>query len=125
VVWWMLVSAQILGLAVALAAFLPIDGLVFLGLRKAKEGREPFLVNGIYRHLRHPMYTGAMLVLLAMPEQTWNGLHFSLVICLYFIIGSRFEEARMLREHPDYAGYRQRVAAFVPTFRKRSELQDK
>jgi len=29
------------------------------------------------------------------------------------------------RRHVDSAGYRQRVAAFVPTFRKRSELQDK
>jgi len=56
-------------------------------------------------------------MILAMPEQTWNGLHFSLVICAYFIIGSRFEERRMLREHPDYADYRQRVGAFTPKLR--------
>jgi len=112
----LLISLQLLGLIVALAAFQPIDGLVFLGLRKAKASTDPFVERGIYRWLRHPMYAGAMLILLAMPEQTYNGLNFALMICLYFIIGSRFEEARMLVGHPDYAAYRQRVPAFIPRF---------
>ena len=110
----LLIAVQILGLIVALAAFYPIDGLVFLGLRKARQGKEPFIERGIYRHIRHPMYAGAMLILLAMPAQSWNSLHFALVICLYFIIGYRYEEARMLADHPDYAAYRLRVPAFVP-----------
>lgn len=109
---------QLVGLLVVLAAFQPIDSLVFLGLRKSRTGTDPFIVNGIYRRLRHPMYAGAMLILLAMPEQTSNGLHSTLVICVYFIIGSRFEEARMLSEHPDYANYRRHVAAFIPSIRK-------
>jgi len=117
-IWTVLVAVQVLGLTAVLAAFQPIDGLAFLGLRKSKEGNNPFTVNGIYRWLRHPMYTGFMLILLAMPEQTWNGLHFTMVICAYFIIGSRFEEARMLVEHPDYAEYRRRVHAFLPCYCK-------
>jgi len=112
----LLIALQLLGLTVALAAFQPIDGLVLLGLRQATASTDPFVERGIYRWLRHPMYAGAMLILLAMPEQTYNGLNFALVICLYFIIGSRFEEARMLVEHPDYAAYRQRVPAFIPRF---------
>jgi len=118
--WWLLIAIQGLGLMVALAAFYPIDGLVFLGLRKAGEGCEAFIVRGIYRYIRHPMYTGAMLILLAMPVQSWNGLHFTLLICLYFIIGSRFEEARMLANHPDYAAYRKRVPAFIPGLNHRA-----
>jgi len=55
--WWLLIAIQGFGLIVALAAFYPIDGLVFLGLRKAQEGREPLLshlkrqtaLSGIYR----------------------------------------------------------------------------
>ena len=118
-IWMVMVSLQVLGVIVALAAFQPIDGLVFLGLRKANEGTDPFIVSGIYRWLRHPMYVGAMLILLAMPEQTQNGFHFALVICVYFIIGSRFEETRMLREHPDYANYQASVSAFMPWSKKR------
>ncbi|MDQ6996475.1 MAG: NnrU family protein [Mariprofundus sp.] len=112
--WWMLASVQVFGLLVALAAFQPIDGLVFLGLRQSSSVNDPFIERGIYRFLRHPMYAGAMLILLAMPAQTWNGLHFALVICIYFIIGSRYEETRMLAAHPDYAAYRLRVPAFIP-----------
>ncbi|MDQ6954274.1 MAG: NnrU family protein [Mariprofundaceae bacterium] len=115
--WWGLVLLQIIGLVTALAAFLPIDGLVFLGLRKAKHGTDPFVISGIYKYIRHPMYAGVMLMLLAMPEQSWNGLNFSLVLCAYFIIGSRFEESRMLAEHPEYGSYKQRVASFIPCFR--------
>ncbi len=113
--YWLLVAVQILGLIIALAAFYPIDGLVFLGLRKAGQGKEPFVVRGIYRYVRHPMYAGAMLILLAMPAQSWNGLHFTLVICLYFIIGARYEEARMLADHPEYAAYRKTTPAFIPS----------
>ncbi len=110
----LLMSVQAIGLVLLLAAFQPIDGLVFLGLRKAIVGTDPFLERGIYRFLRHPMYSGAMLLVLARPMQTWNGLLFSLLICAYFIIGSRFEERRMLKQHPEYAAYRARVAAFIP-----------
>ncbi len=125
VLQFVLIALQLMGLCVALAAFQPIDALVFLGLRKAPVGTDPFVIGGIYRYLRHPMYAGVMLMLLAMPAQSWNGLNFSLLVCVYFIIGSRFEESRMLRAHPDYAAYRRRIPAFVPTFSKDSELQDK
>ena len=67
------------------------------------------------------MYTGAMLILLAMPQQTWNGLNLALAICTYFIIGARLEERRMLAAHPEYAAYRDTVPAFIPalTFSKK------
>jgi len=64
------------------------------------------------------MYTGAMLVVLMMPEQSMNGLTFALLICVYFLIGSRFEEQRMIHAHPDYKIYQRNVPAFIPCFSK-------
>jgi len=110
----LLLAVQLLGLVIVLAAFQPIDGLVFLGLRAAKETGEAFVERGIYRWLRHPMYAGVILMLLAMPEQSWNGLHLSLAVGAYFMIGLRYEEARMLAAHPEYKDYCKRVAAFIP-----------
>ncbi len=112
--WAALVAVQLTGIMVALAAFQPIDGLVFLGLRHAKAGSDPFIERGIYCRLRHPMYAGAMLILLAMPEQSWNGFQFVLVICVYFLIGARLEERRMIVQHPEYLDYQMRVPAFIP-----------
>jgi len=117
-VWGILLAIQILGGFTALAALQPIDGLAFLGLRTTKQGMDPFVVRGIYHFIRHPMYSGAMLILLAMPVQTSNGLAFTLLICLYFIIGARLEEARMIATHPDYTEYRRRVPAFIPKLKR-------
>jgi len=118
VLWWLLVALQVFGGIIVLAAFQPIDGLVFLGLRKASADTDPFIVRGIYRMIRHPMYAGAMLIVLAMPEQSYNGLIFAVMICVYFIVGSRFEERRMLAAHPDYAAYQAQVSAFIPKLRR-------
>lgn len=111
---YILYATQIVGLMVAMAAFIPIDGAVFLGLKKAEQSNDPFIVQGVFKYVRHPMYAGFMLVLLAKPEQTEVGLHFALAVSLYFIMGSKLEEKRMLAEHPDYADYQRKVGAFIP-----------
>lgn len=46
--------------------------------------------------------------------QTQNSIHFTLVVCAYFIIGARFEERRMMRMHPECRDYRRRVPTFIP-----------
>ncbi len=117
---YILYATQIVGLMLAIAALIPIDGAVFLGLRKAEQSHDPFIVQGVFKYVRHPMYAGLMLFLLAKPEQTEVGLHFALAVSLYFIIGSKLEEKRMLAEHPDYADYQQRVGAFIPKLFSRS-----
>jgi len=75
------------------------------------------VVSGIYNYLRHPMYAGLMLFLLASPEQSYNGLAFTLVVSAYMVYGSKLEEKRLLAEHPDYLQYQQEVPAFVPTLK--------
>jgi len=92
----------------------PIDIRAFLGLKPFSDGREAFIEQGIYRHLRHPMYSSVIIMMFAMPAQTRNSLTLYSLITMYFIIGSRLEERRMLAMHPEYAGYRLRVPAFIP-----------
>jgi len=109
-----LYALQVLGIGIAVSALLPIDGAVFLGLKKAEKQVDPFVVRGIYQYIRHPMYAGFMLFLLAKPEHSVVSLHFALAVSVYFIVGSKLEEKRMLAEHPNYADYQQKVGAFIP-----------
>jgi len=102
-------GVQMLGMAIFLAAAHVVDLPLFLGLRAPPLAGEPLLERGIYRYLRHPMYSGGVLLLLATPEQSRLGLHFALAVTLYCMIGARLEERRMLRRHPAYADYRRRV----------------
>jgi len=111
---WLLYGLQLAGLALFLAALRPIDTFVFLGLRPFPDAVEPFIEQGIYKHIRHPMYTSIMLIMFAMPAQSLNGLNLFLCISTYFVIGSKFEEARMLAMHPGYADYIRHVSAFIP-----------
>jgi len=115
---WLMLGLQLAGLAIAVFSFRDFDGGIFLGFKAMPEDGEPFHEAGIYRLMRHPMYSGVMLALLASPVQTLNSINLTLVICLYFIIGARFEERRMLAEHPGYADYRRRVSAFIPRLGK-------
>ncbi len=111
---WVLVALQLAGLVLVVASFRTFNARAFLGLAAADEDWDPFHETGVYRWVRHPMYTGFMMLLLASPVQTFNSLNLALCICLYFLIGSRFEEKRMLRAHAEYADYRRRVPAFLP-----------
>lgn len=114
-VWrWYLYGLQLTGLLVIIYALRPIDVLAFLGVREFADQIEPFTEAGIYRYIRHPMYSGILLIFFAMPTQSVNSLNLYAAITLYFVIGSRLEERRMLADHPEYEEYRKRVPAFIP-----------
>ena len=92
----------------------------FIGLDRvldpAAVDRTPqFITGGLYRLVRHPRYTCTMLVLWASPSLSWNRLAFNLGASAYFVIGSIFEEQKLLDEFSgDYAAYRRRTPAFLP-----------
>jgi len=112
-----LLAVQALGLWVVLASLVPIDVPAFLGLRPFPQGVEPFVRRGIYRHMRHPMYVGIMLMMFAFPSQSLVSLNLFLSIAFYFVAGSRLEERRMLAAHPEYVAYKAMVPAFIPRLR--------
>jgi len=117
---WVLYSMQLCGLIIFYLALKPIDAFIFLGLRKSIDNEEPFLEKGIYCQLRHPMYTGIILIMAAMPSQSSNSIALYTFITAYFIIGSKFEERRMISHHQEYKEYMHRVPAFIPNIKQRN-----
>jgi protein-S-isoprenylcysteine O-methyltransferase Ste14 len=60
-----------------------------------------------------------MLVLWASPALSWNRLALNLGASAYLIIGSIFEEQKLLDEFgAAYANYRSRTPAFLPRLRR-------
>ena len=111
---WLMISVQLIGASIALISLRSFDTKLFLGIADAPDDREPFHEHGLYRYVRHPMYTGVMLVLFANPSQSINSFNLALIISCYFIAGSWLEERRMQHLHPHYADYCSRVSAFIP-----------
>ncbi len=84
----------------------------FRGIEEAAD--EPLRSGGILRYIRHPLYSGAFLIL-------WGrvGGEFELATAvwgsLYLLAGTACEERRLLALYGDaYGEYRRRVPAFIP-----------
>lgn len=90
----------------------------FLGLEQLFEGRpaNPTLVtSGLYRWVRHPLYSAGMLFIWASPVETRNLFTLYLGFTAYLIIGAIFEERKLLREYGSaYKTYREQTPMFVP-----------
>lgn len=79
--------------------------------------RDPELVvRGPYRVIRHPIYSGILLALLA--SALVGGVAWLLIFVFwgaYFVFAARAEERLMLRQFPDgYAEYIARTKALIP-----------
>lgn len=115
--------ANILAL-LALAGFIwslrSYDNAEFLGTRQLKESRVDitekgsFKLSALHRYVRHPWYALA-LVLIWTRDMNTSFLISAILMSLYFIIGSRLEEDKLIAFHGDqYRLYRKYVAALIP-----------
>jgi len=91
----------------------------FLGLRQLvkPEAESPpeLVVRGLYRYVRHPLYTAGLLFIWLLPVMTVNLLALNLGLTLYLIIGAMFEERKLVREFGQaYVDYQRRVPMLVP-----------
>jgi protein-S-isoprenylcysteine O-methyltransferase Ste14 len=110
------------GWGVVLAALWTIGSAHLFGLAEAwasARGKSytprPLAAKGIYRRIRHPLYSGTLLTLWAAPTLSRGHLLLAAVLTLYLAVGYRFEERDLERRHgAPYLDYRARVPAFVP-----------
>jgi protein-S-isoprenylcysteine O-methyltransferase Ste14 len=93
-----------------LASFLGFSQL--LGSVPSKSN---LVTDGIYAHIRHPLYTGGLLFIWLSPIMTTSLLALNLTFTLYIIIGAWLEERKLEAEFGNtYREYRQRIPMFIP-----------
>lgn len=113
---------SILGVIVLLAALRGYDLGRLTGTTQIRNHRhgieepedEPLRTDGLHAWVRHPLYSGAYLILwghaqdpLALATAIWASA--------YFAIGTWFEERKLLRLYGDaYRRYRETVPAILP-----------
>jgi protein-S-isoprenylcysteine O-methyltransferase Ste14 len=115
------------GWLIVLLSSLNIDLLALWGLRQAwswarGEAYEPppFKENWLYRHVRHPIYLGLLIVFWATPWLTVGHVLFAGCMSAYIFIGAWFEERDLVRKHGDsYRDYQRKVPAYLPALRRR------
>ena len=117
---------QIISFAALVIGLMQTGIASFLGLRhliQKSENEPPLLVvNGLYRWVRHPLYTAGLLFIWLMPRMTCNLLALNIGLTIYILIGALFEEQKLLREFGDaYAEYHRKTPMLVPGLHFRSK----
>lgn len=115
---------QLAGLIGLVYGVLQTGFMNFVGLDRvldptAAEHPPRFVTDGLYGWVRHPLYTCAMLLMWAAPNLSWNTLAFNLGVSAYLVIGSIYEEQKLLDEFGSaYQAYRRRTPGFLPGLRR-------
>jgi protein-S-isoprenylcysteine O-methyltransferase Ste14 len=115
----------LLGAAIIVLGIWQADAWSFLGLRQILGLQEQpqtaqLVVSGLYRWVRHPLYTGGLLLIWLLPVMTANLLALFICLSIYLVVGAHFEESRLIHEFGEsYLHYRQQVPMLIPFPRKR------
>ncbi len=121
-----LTAGLLAGTAFLLAGARVYDNRRFLGLRQIAEdpdaspGETEFRRGGVLRFVRHPYYTGGLLILICFPSAATGSLVMRMVLIVYLYIGTMLEERKLLAEFGEtYRAYMRDVPRFFPRlFRK-------
>lgn len=119
---WIFLSLAIQFLAAAaLVHTVMLTGAMrFVGFQQAVNPhsatqRLPLVKQGLYRFVRHPLYTCSLLIIWLLPTMSWNTLALNIGITLYMLIGAVFEEQKLVHEFgEDYQAYRKETAFIIP-----------
>lgn len=118
---YVMLLGQGLGAALLIVGVLQTDTLSFVGLRQLVQEESPaaLVTNGLYRLVRHPLYTAGLLVLWLSPQVTVNSFTLYVAATIYIFIGAYFEERKLLREFgAAYVEYKAKTPMLIPRFKK-------
>jgi protein-S-isoprenylcysteine O-methyltransferase Ste14 len=81
---------------------------------------EPEMVtSGLYRWVRHPLYSAGLVFIWLTPVMTINLLVLNIGLTIYLVVGAIYEERKLVREFGDeYIRYQERVAMLIPRVRR-------
>ncbi len=117
----LLLAGQGFAVILLLVGVLQTGPLSFAGVRQLFEEERPasLVTSGLYRYVRHPLYTAGLLFLWLTPTMTLNRLTLYLVATLYILIGAIFEERKLLGEFGEaYARYQRSTPMLIPRWNR-------
>jgi protein-S-isoprenylcysteine O-methyltransferase Ste14 len=119
---WVLLTSfiQILAVGFMIHSVMLTGAMRFVGVQQALDSVSPkqslpLVQRGLYRYVRHPLYTCTFLVIWLVPVMSWNVLALNIGVTLYTLIGAYFEERKLVQEFGgSYEAYRKKTPFIVP-----------
>ena len=120
-------------LLIQVIAFIMVTGGIILvlvamvylgpGLTPSPRPREhsKLITTGIYKYLRHPVYSGIILTLGGISLYSLNlpRTAITLLVIILFYYKSEYEEQLLSHRFPGYSAYRNRTGRFFPALRRK------
>lgn len=103
------------GVILVITSFRHLSGWAFLGLKK--EENKGLIRKGTHAYVRHPIYSGIILIVIGMALYTPTDIVVLSAVCIlaYLPAGIYFEEQKLIAEFGDeYLTYRREVPAIFP-----------
>ncbi len=113
------IAGQSIAILILIIGLFQTGALHFLGLRQALSQKSKteteLVIKGLYRWVRHPLYSAGLLFIWLSPVMTTSLLALNFGLTAYIFIGSIFEEHRLLREFGQtYEDYQKEVPRLIP-----------
>jgi len=85
----------------------------------APKKNSELISNGIYKYIRHPIYTGIVIAMLAFAGYTisYFKILVTLVLAVVFYFKSKLEETYLMDRHKEYILYKEKTGRFLPKIR--------
>jgi protein-S-isoprenylcysteine O-methyltransferase Ste14 len=113
--------------AIAGGSILVWPGLIILALSIFKLGpsltaspipkqKSELKTDGLYKLVRHPIYTGLMVTAVGLALEAGSLLKLAIAVVLIFLLNykAKWEEAFLLNRYPEYRTYMSTTGRFVP-----------
>lgn len=114
---YLTIALQLLSLLLLTYSVVQTGAFQFAGFSQALglKTEDDLNTAGLYRFVRHPLYTFSMLFLWLAPTMTRNQAILYFSFTLYFIIGAVFEERKLVKIFgDDYRRYQAATPMLVP-----------
>lgn len=108
------ITSTIMGVLIILIALLQLNKNIS-PFPTPKSGSQ-LITTGLYKFIRHPIYTGIIATLLGYSLYTESGYKFLITFLIYilFSLKSRYEEKRLHIVFKNYADYKKHTGRFLP-----------
>jgi len=115
---WLARAAALLAVALAASAYRSLRPA--FRVRPEPRAGAPFIAHGIYRWIRHPMYTAVLMLAVSMVVHVRSLIAVLVwwLLALVLYVKSRYEDALWRDREPAAADYQRRVGRFLPRFRR-------
>jgi protein-S-isoprenylcysteine O-methyltransferase Ste14 len=112
---------SVVGIIISLAALLTLNKNLS-PFPTPKQGAE-LIQSGIYKYIRHPIYSGILFFTLGFSIYSENTLRLLIffTLLILFSFKAAYEEKLLLDKFPNYADYKKTTGMFLPGIKQFSQ----